>query len=82
MTTPSYDNTQMLQGHVRFFRPDRGFGFIVRDDGGPDVFLHVTGFAEKPDERNFNPFGARVEFEMSDDQRTGKPRATNARLLE
>lgn len=30
-----------MQGKVKFFDPDRGFGFISRD-GGDDVFVHVS----------------------------------------
>ena len=31
-----------LQGTVKWFRPEKGFGFICRDDGSGDVFVHVT----------------------------------------
>lgn len=29
-------------GHVKWFDPSKGFGFVVADDGGPDILLHAN----------------------------------------
>lgn len=35
-----------MEGTVKFFNPDRGFGFIVSEETGNDVFFHITNLAE------------------------------------
>lgn len=64
------------KGVVKFFNPQKGFGFIVRDDGGEDVFVHISaveqaGLTDLAD-------GQPLEFTLVD--RGGRVSATDLRI--
>lgn len=42
----------MQQGTVKFFNESKGFGFIVPDNGEPDIFVHITGLIDKISEHD------------------------------
>jgi CspA family cold shock protein len=65
----------MPQGTVKIFKTDKGFGFIAPDDGGADVFVHVSEL-EKSGLSSLNP-GQKVTFDVGRDPKSGKLRATN-----
>ena len=54
-------------GRVKWFDPQRGFGFIVPDDGGPEVLLHATVL--RNDGYSWPPEGARIEVEVQRSER-------------
>ena len=56
----------MLTGKIKFFNEKKGFGFIVDDESQSDIFVHVTGLAEKVAEND------EVVFELAEDKRGKK----------
>ena len=65
----------MRTGTVKWFNPTKGFGFIQPEDGGSDVFVHISA-VERAGMRALNE-GQKISFEMVADQRTGKSSASN-----
>lgn len=70
----------MATGTVKFFNQSKGFGFIVPDDGGNDLFVHISavqasGLPGLDD-------GQKVTFETEPDKRGKGPKAVNLALAE
>ena len=65
----------MAQGTVKFFNAQKGYGFIVQDDGGPDIFVHISA-VERAGMRSLVE-GQKLSFDIEDDRRSGKSAATN-----
>src|SRR6056297_239430 len=42
MVEDEQEEGRVLHGHVKWFDPARGFGFVVADYGGPDILLHAN----------------------------------------
>jgi len=63
----------MAKGTVKWFNPQKGFGFIQPEDGGKDVFVHMSA-VEAAGLRSLNE-GQVVEFELVMDR--GKQSAGN-----
>jgi cold shock protein len=70
-----YKEALMATGTVKFFNAQKGFGFIVQDGGGPDVFVHISA-VERAGMQNLNE-GQRLSFDVQADRRSGKSAAEN-----
>lgn len=70
----------MTTGTVKWFNAQKGFGFITRDDGGNDAFVHISAVerAGIDDLRE----GQKVGFDLAADQRNGKMAAENIKILD
>tara|TARA_Y100000296_G_scaffold85791_1_gene122881 strand:- start:2448 stop:2642 length:195 start_codon:yes stop_codon:yes gene_type:complete len=64
----------MTTGKVKFFNDEKGFGFITPDDGGKDIFVHVSAVQAGTLAENDS-----VEFEVGEGQKG--PMAVNVTKL-
>ena len=67
----------MSTGTVKWFNSQKGFGFIQPEDGGKDVFVHISA-VERAGLSTRNE-GQKVSFDVVADRRTGKSAAENLR---
>jgi cold shock protein len=64
-----------MTGIVKFFNGERGYGFIKPDDGGRDVFVHITA-VERAGLKDLSE-GQRITFEVEPDKKGKGPKAVN-----
>ena len=68
----------MPTGTVKWFNEQKGYGFIQPDQGGKDVFVHISA-VERAGLSSLNE-GQKVSFDIVADRRSGKSSADNLRV--
>jgi CspA family cold shock protein len=69
----------MPNGSVKWFNSTKGYGFIAPDNGGPDVFVHISA-VERAGLSGLND-GQKVSFDEERDPKKGKTSAVNIKVL-
>jgi cold shock protein len=72
------EHDRMSEGTVKWFNPQKGFGFIQPDDGSKDVFVHISA-VERAGLTRLNE-GQKVSFNIERGQ-NGKSSATDLRAI-
>ncbi len=67
----------MSKGTVKWFNGQKGFGFIQPEDGGKDVFVHISA-VERAGMHSLNE-GQTIIYDVVADRKTGKSAAENLR---
>jgi CspA family cold shock protein len=69
----------MANGTVKWFNSTKGFGFIQPEEGGNDVFVHISAVERSgistPNE------GDKISYDLERDERRGRVSAVNLKLL-
>ena len=68
----------MQQGTVKFWREDKGYGFVANDDGSGDVFVHISKLVNGRDGLHQDD---RVSFDVGINPKNGKTEALNVRVV-
>jgi CspA family cold shock protein len=69
----------MATGTVKWFNAQKGFGFIQPDQGGTDVFVHISA-VERAGLGGLNE-GQKLSYDLESDQRSGKMAAGNLKAI-
>lgn len=69
----------MSTGTVKWFNEQKGYGFIQPDDGGKDIFVHISA-VQRSGLQGLRD-GQKVSFELEADRRTGKMAAVNLQAI-
>ena len=69
----------MINGTVKFYNEQKGYGFIQPESGGKDVFVHATEL-ERAGLRTLSE-GQKVSFDTREDRRSGKIAVDNIKAL-
>jgi CspA family cold shock protein len=77
--TPIEGEDQMAIGTVKWFNGTKGYGFIEPEQGGADVFVHISA-VERSGLSDLRE-GQKVSYDLENDPRKGKVSATNLKAL-
>lgn len=69
----------MLNGTVKWFNAQKGYGFITPENGGADVFVHIRA-VESAGLLSLAE-GQKLAFELVTDRRSGKPTADRLQVI-
>ncbi len=69
----------MATGKVKWFNDQKGYGFIKPDEGGQDIFVHISA-VERSGLRSLQEDQA-IQYELYTDERRGKTSAVDLKIL-